>query len=170
MKFELENVIVIILVACILYTLWQMTQGEKFNNNLMDYRLMMRNVDPRKIKRHTEFRSPNLLDHQVKIDCSGDLGLRTDNFEQRIPQNPNRCVVDSMNDEVRKFAVQSRCDCDRTHGCSVCTLKHTNDHAIASKLCQKSPESFDCVVSAMENDNNEYMKKLMTGPIIESSL
>ena len=68
-----------------------------------------------------------------------------------------------MEDEVYKFATQEKCDCNKKNGCSVCELKHSNDHDVTRKLCQERKKKFLCLVDRMESDNIDYMKGLMLG-------
>ena len=66
-----------------------------------------------------------------------------------------------MNDELYKFATQSRCDCNKTNGCSVCQLKHSNEREVVEKMLEKDKMNHSCIVDNMNSETQRYMKGLM---------
>jgi hypothetical protein len=89
--------------------------------------------------------------HRDKYRMSGILGDKN-----------KECILDGWNDDIFKFATNQDCDCNRKGGCTVCDMKHSNEHEVVEKICKRRNKG-SCIVDKMENSNFDYIKGLMLG-------
>lgn len=104
--------------------------------------------------------SGNATDKEDLIN-SGEI-QKNKNRKEILGDKNRHCILDQWGDELFRFASNQVCDCNKNSGCSVCDMKHNNEHDVVEKICKRK-NTGSCIVDKMENNNFDYIKGLMLG-------
>jgi hypothetical protein len=126
---------------------------------------------PRDAEPPQEAELPQINKHKVEVDCGcGPFGKRVDGEvmyrKKKNEYERELCGANAyrkLAGDTFDFATMEHCDCHKGNGCSVCELKHNNDHVISDLLCTKETPLTNCYIDNVESDNISYVKGLQTG-------
>lgn len=182
------TIALIIVIVYLIYKNFKKKSCEKYENSyLPDYKVNVdcRGKNGRMVKGNNEIKIVNAdsfisgsistddsVSASVLDETTTEIGGETLESEIEVKDKYHKaailgdkkkqCILDQWGDDVYNFASNQACDCNKKGGCTLCDMKHSNEHEVVEKICKRR-NTGSCIVDKMENNNFDYIKGLMLG-------